>query len=79
MFAPVNDAFSEPLLAVRFPFTTAAAAFHVCPWHPIDASWLLLPDHFADACCLIWIVCALIFHDDHCNFQLYIIAACQLI
>ncbi len=25
MFAPVNDAFSEPLLAVSFPFTKAAA------------------------------------------------------
>jgi len=48
MFAPVNDAFSEPLLAVSLPFT-AAAAFLCLPLQgPIGL--LLMPLGF---CCLM--------------------------
>ena len=78
MFAPVNDAFSEPLLAVSPPFSTAAAPSMSALGLPLMPGFLI-PYDVADACCLLKIGCALTHHNDHCTFLLCFVAACQLI
>ena len=78
MFAPVNDAFSEPLLAVSPPFSTAAAP-SMSALGLLLMPGFLIPYDVADACCLLKIGCALTHHNDHCTFLLCFVAACQLI